>query len=275
MPESRDLPEFENPPVTEVVLAVQFEPLRAFEPVHFGLLWARFRNRYPKTEQHPPLDPVLEHFQRSTRYQPRIELLTAPPIPRCWFLNDGGTELIQIQNDRFIHNWRKVGDRDTYPRYEHIRDQFQQELGEFQNFIKAENLGQIKANQCEVTYLNRIGTDSIWSTHTDAHQIVTVLANEYSDDFLDHPENTRFSTQYVLKNNDGSPVGRLHVSMTPTYMPDTEEPSFSLSLTARRFPIDGSIDGIIRTLDFGRNHIVRGFTSITTPQMHAVWRRQR
>ena len=42
------LPDFENPPVIEVVCGVSFAPLTDLKAVHLGLLWERFRDRYPE-----------------------------------------------------------------------------------------------------------------------------------------------------------------------------------------------------------------------------------
>ena len=39
-------------------------------------------------------------------------------MPRIGFVNDEGSEMIQVQNDRFIKNWREVEtDRQTACRF--------------------------------------------------------------------------------------------------------------------------------------------------------------
>src|ERR1035438_10399713 len=55
-----DLPDFANPPVAEVVLSVQFEALSRMRAAHFGLFWARIRDRYPRTEERPALETRSE-----------------------------------------------------------------------------------------------------------------------------------------------------------------------------------------------------------------------
>jgi len=115
---SRMLPDFENPPLVEVALSVQFEPIEQMRTPQIGFLWAEFRDRFPVTQEHPPVDPVIERFgiARTGAPEVRLQMLESPPLPRVWFVNPTGTELIQVQNDRFIHNWRKVDDGDKYPR---------------------------------------------------------------------------------------------------------------------------------------------------------------
>lgn len=91
-------PSYENPPVVEVALSVQFEPIKALRTPQLGLLWQEFRDRFPVIEEHPPLEPVIERFgglPRASRGTVQFQMLDTPPVPRCWFLNNEGTELIQ------------------------------------------------------------------------------------------------------------------------------------------------------------------------------------
>ena len=61
MPRPPDLPDFDNPPLVEVVLSVQFSDLQSYRTVHPGLLWERkFRESFPEFAEQPPLDPLFE-----------------------------------------------------------------------------------------------------------------------------------------------------------------------------------------------------------------------
>ena len=102
----RNLPEFENPPLIEVALSVQFDLLPTFQAPQIGLLWADYRDRFPRTEQHPRLEAVTEKFELPSRPKYRIELSSAPPVPRCLFLMEAGTGLIQVRAERAVNNGR-------------------------------------------------------------------------------------------------------------------------------------------------------------------------
>src|SRR5712692_1503294 len=95
------LPSFASPPIVEVALAVQFEPISQLHAAHMGLLWEKFRAELPQTEDHPPLPLTLEEFGAPHLIDLgiQIEFTGIPPVPRCWFLNASGTELIQVQQD--------------------------------------------------------------------------------------------------------------------------------------------------------------------------------
>jgi uncharacterized protein (TIGR04255 family) len=276
--ETTPLPEFGNPPVTEVVLSVQFDPLPALGVVQLGRLWNEYKERFPKTEEHTPLPTIIETFgaRRELRIETKFEMLDVPPSPRLWFLTDRGDELIQVQKDRFIHNWRKRGDADDkeYPRYSHVREVFVRELIAFTEFLRREKLGQPVLNQSEVTYFNHLEAGKGWERHGQVHKALTTWSSELSEGFLPEPEDIRFAVRYVIPDVDGSPVGRLHVSLQPAYRLTNNEPVLVLELTARGRPLGDGIDGALRFLDLGHEWIVRGFTSLTTAAMHGIWQRR-
>src|ERR1700736_7036580 len=86
-------------PVVETVLSVQFEPTIAIHTAHLALLWQEYRERFPKTEERPPLDQVVEQFPEvpPARTDFRLQTLESLPVPRLWFLNDQGTEMFQVK----------------------------------------------------------------------------------------------------------------------------------------------------------------------------------
>lgn len=274
---SNPLPEFDNPPVVEVALSVQFEALANLRTPQIGLLWQEFRDRFPVTEEHASLPAVFERFgvPPSQKGVARLEMLNAPPVPRCWFLNQQGTELIQVQQDRFIHNWRRDGDKGVYPRYESVKATFENEVTRFRDFLSRNQMGNLSPNQCEVTYVNHIVSGEVWKDHSQLGEVLTVFAPRYSDDFRSLPEDGRLSVRYVIRSTADEPIGRLYVAVEPVFRSTDDSPMFALTLTARGRPVGDGIPGVLGFLEVGRRWIVRTFASITTTQMHAVWRRKR
>lgn len=269
------LPEFEKPPVTEVVLSVQFEPLQRLKGPQVGLLWGRFRQQFPNSEEHPPLPPVVELFGVPTADRVQFELMDSMPTPRTWFLTERGDQLIQVQQDRFVHNWRKVDDGDAYPRYDHLVALFREELGTFREFLEQERIGELVFSQCEVTYVNYIQVSDSWNIHEEMEKCLTVWAGKYSDAFLQKPEDSRLAIRYIIPSSNETTLGRLHVAVNPAFRVADKKPVLVLTLTARSRPVDSGLDGVHSALDLGREWVVRGFTSITTPYMHEIWERRR
>jgi uncharacterized protein (TIGR04255 family) len=277
MPASRplDLPEFERPPINELVLSVQFATLSAFRSIHAGILWQRFAKQYPTVEEHPPIAAAFETFglPPAITELPQFTFVTHTPV-RYWFITADGTELLQVQPDRLVHNWRQQKPDDSYPRYEPVRERFESEVRLVQLFLTEEKLGEIKANQCEVTYINHIGPETIEQPEEHLEDIFTIWSNQYSDDYLKQIERAQFNASYLIRGPENEPVGRLHAAVQPAVHRLTSTRLLQFTLTARGKPNDESIDSALEWLDTGRIAVVRTFASLTRPEMHSRWGRR-
>lgn len=275
---TRLLPEFERPPLTEVALSVQFEKIDQLQVPQLGLLWASFRDRFPHTEQHPPLTPVFERFgiRPTADPTPNYDLLSILPNPRVWFVNEAQTELVQIQSDRFIRNWRTRTESDSYPRYAKLRERFADDYSAFESVINAELSTKVEPNQCEVTYVNLVAApNGSFNPHDSLSRVCPLFQEVYSE----HPRNpidqATVSLKYLL-GTKSSPLGRLHVDVVPVFQVSSErkfEPKLRISLTARGSPESQSIDGIMAFFDLGHESIVNTFAAITTKELHEHWGR--
>jgi uncharacterized protein (TIGR04255 family) len=272
----KSLPDFERPPIDEVVLSVQFGDV-ALRNVHIGLLWQRFKTEYPNVEEQAPIAPTFETFGALQAAPPNsIQLLPFDQMARFWFVSEDQNELIQIQRDRLIHNWRLRRPEDKYPRYEILRTKFESEILKFDEFIEQEKLGSIQVNQCEVSYINVIGPVSSGDDPTkEIDRIFTVWREAYSDKYLKRSERARFNSAFLMQDTpDSPPDGRLHVGVVPSIRTHDQAPVLRVTLTARGKPRDESIAGAFHWLDKGRETVVRGFASITTKEMHKIWGRK-
>jgi len=273
LPNQESLPSFDRPPVSEVALSVQFDKVPALRSFQLCTLWKQFSERFPKIEERPPLDPVVEQLKMGPQSH-RIEfsLLQLPEVSRYFFITKSGNELIQVQQDRFGHNWRKTGEGDEYPRYERIREQFKENLEAFCEFLAAERLGRFAPTQADLTYVNHIVAGEGWEQFGEMHKVLNVQALQYSDSFLKEAESISHSERHIIRTGD-KPIGRLHITAEPGYRIADKKPILNLTLVARGYPLSGNIDGVLSFLDLGREYIVRGFASVTRPEMHKIWGR--
>jgi uncharacterized protein (TIGR04255 family) len=269
------LPQFERPPLIEVALSAQFEPLESLSVPQLGLLWQRFRGRFPQVEHRPPLVAVIERTgTRAASAPPPVEFVSAPPVPRLWFLDESRGELLQVQQDRFVRNWRKRGESDRYPRYEeHVRPRFAEDLATFVDFITENGLGTFAPNQCEVTYVNHIVAGEIWRRHIEVDRVFAGLTPRGASTEALALEDERFALRYVLRDDSGDFLGRLHVAVEPAFRQEDDRPMLLATLTARGRPLGAGLEGVLGFLDLGRASIVRTFAALTTPEMHREWGR--
>ena len=266
---SEHLPEFDDPPVVETVLSVQFEPLPLVQTAHLGLLWSEYRSLFPKPGEHPALDPVIERFPESPsgRMGLRLQAFENPPIPRLSFANGQGNEMIQVQNDRFIKNWRKEGDGEQYPHYEKtVRPNFDRDFGIFLGFLAKNRLGPPRVNQCEVTYVNHILSGKGWDNYGEFEKVFTFWRSPDATP-PGPPEDLRIHARFVIPDDDGKPIGRLHVDLQPAVRISDNLPMYVLHLTAR-----GQVGDGLGFFDVGRKWIVTTFKRLTTESMHNIWR---
>lgn len=274
---SVNLPTFDNPPVGEVVLSVQFPKISNLQAAHLGQFWDTIRADFPRTETHPAVDAIVERFEK-LELAPTLRFQFRPSeiVPRAWFISTDDTRLIQVQADRFICNWRRASSTRPYPRFPEVRGFFEQYWGRWQEFLTTQRLiDGLKIEQCEVTYTNHIAKAGVWGDYGEADKVLRYvsttpcLASELRGEF------TSFSTHYLINGGSGEagaqPVGRLHIDFDPGIDARTGEPIFILNLVARGL-ISSSLNDVITFFDLGRRLIVTTFKEITTPAMHRVWK---
>jgi uncharacterized protein (TIGR04255 family) len=196
-----------------------------------------------------------------------------PPMPRYWFENPGEPDLLQLQQDRLLRNWRQAPDRArVYPRYETVRDAFKGDMEAFESWLRSEGLGKLMPNQCEVTYINVIKLPDGSNPHTQLHRISNVWSENITLPDSEKLEHALVQLTSVF-DHDGKAAGRTYTTFQPAFTLDLSEPIVKLDITARGKPLGETVDDAFRFLDLARAEVVNTFTSITTPEMHKFWER--
>ena len=272
MTSTENLINFSKPPVSEVLLSAQFVPVEGFTAAHFGLLWNEFRKKFPKVEQQPIVPHALESFGKMIPLQQMmglpLQIFDRQPSPRVWFKAPDETQLIQVQTDRFMHNWRKTVPGDQYPRYTKMRELFGQELRGFEKFLQSEHLGKLVPDQCEITYINHISSSEGFE---DLGNVLSIWNRPDKDKLSLVMDDIHIRQQYIIPSADNKPLGRVHIEARSAVQAVDLRKCYLLSLTARIKPICEGIDGVLQSLDLGREWIMKTFVSITTPEIRKVW----
>jgi uncharacterized protein (TIGR04255 family) len=267
------LPNFRHPPVTEVVLSIQFATLPALRSVHAGLYWQKLRAKYPKTSERGPIPPSFETFGGTpTTPAFQVQALLVPPVPRHWFETDNGEHLVQLQPDRIIHNWRQQNPAMQYPRYETVRRMFVPEVEKLLAVLQREDIGELRPNQCEVTYINTISLPDGANPQQHLNRITPLWTGQTSEAFLPESENAVIQTRYVLKRRDTS-YGRVYVSCVPALRATDYSPVVQLEISAKGRPSAETVAAAFELLDEERDVVVQTFAAVTTTEMHKLWER--
>jgi uncharacterized protein (TIGR04255 family) len=235
------------------------------------LFWRKVKDRFPETEERSSLTPLFERFPDPLAIGGRVrfEAMEVPELPRLWLHNATHTELIQLQSDKFIKNWRKQAEADPYPHYEPIiKPAFERDFDEFKVFLAEENLGTIKVNQCEVTYVNHIVSGEGWDRFGEIERIFTFWSGTPYP-FPGRPEDLTAHLRFPIIHEASGPIGRLHVDIQPALRASDNCPMYVMNMTAR-----GQLGTGIAFFDIGRQWIVRSFEQLTTQDMHRIWEKK-
>lgn len=270
---SIELPSFKSPPVVETVLGVQFAPLANLNVAHLGAFWDSHLKDWPGVEEVPALQPQFENFGEETAWLPpqlNIRLSTSPDV-RLRIRNVDNTRMVQIQNGRLHYNWLGGHGGEEYPRYRLIRPDFEEVLGNFVEFLRERNLGDLKPDQWEITYVNHIPKGTVWNSEREWGEVFTPINTDIP------PANTILSGMSGKWHFDiPERKGRLHVELSHGKQPKPEGTTpelIVLKLTARgtAASIQEKEPSLYSGLDLGHKVIVQGFHDLTSKTAHDYW----
>jgi len=227
---------------------------------HLGLFWSRVREAYPKLQDAEPIEPQIERFGTDARSErlPQLRIAAAHPAARLRMSSEDGHVMLQLQNDRLVLNWRRLGGGAEYPRWTTVEPQFWSAFRELERFARDEQLGVIEPNQWEVTYLNHLAKGREWQSPGDWRRMLPGVIGSTDVITSGTLESTGCHAHFVLPEN----AGRLHVDVTHGFA-GTDEAADELivvQLTARG-TADESRD-LASGLSLGRRAIVRSFAEI-------------
>ena len=197
----RPTPTYENPPINEIVCGIRFDSIQSLQSGHLGILWQQFRADFPKTEDQNLVTSVPEED---------LAPPNKPPLPRVWFIHENENEVIQVQRNCFLHNWRKRRPDDKYPGYEKVVDNFEKYLSCFEAFLAAEDLGRLVPREYELTYIDLIPKGHGWESLGDLAKIFPNLLSRTSENMLlNDVQGISWQTIFDLPNR----LGQLGVSI--------------------------------------------------------------
>ena len=267
---SKSFPNYKSPPVIEVVCGILFKNIHALIAPHLGLLWEKYKSEYPICSEVSPLAPAIERFDDQETPPKGFQIAEVPPLPRIWFIHEKENGIIQVQRDRFLHNWKKIRPEDAYPHYPVVIKLFKERLSQFVLFLQENKLGEIEPLQYEMTYINHIPLGDGWEDLKSVGKVFPDFAFRNSETrFLSGPESMNWRTSFVLPNA----AGRLHVKIRSGKLRDFGTPVLLLDLTVRGIGEYNSLGKMYDWFDLAREWIVRGFKDLTGEEVQKrIWK---
>ena len=255
------LPSYLHPPVNEVVCGVKFQPPPNFTLPYIGLLWNKFREKYPRVEHAATIAMGPNQIL--------IDTATGVPLPRVLFINKQDNQLVQFQADRIYFNWRQR--QDMYPRYENVIENFEEVLDSLEAFFKESEFGEFIPVECELTYLNHIKKGVGREAVEELQRVFRDFSWHDTPRFLPNPINVSWNMRFALPEKKG----HLHVSLNEGTLMEGNIPVFALNLTARGIGQATDRSGIREWFDTAHVWIVCGFADLATETIQAEdWERE-
>jgi uncharacterized protein (TIGR04255 family) len=267
--ETANGPVFDNPPVIETVLGVQFAPLQGLSSAHVGWFWKQYLDgKWEKVAEAVPLPDEFERFGPMPTGPVRFKLepVRFPARLQISWANDG--RMIQIQPTRFHYNWNRVGGE--YPRYRSVRKEFDLYFGKFCRFIAEAKLGGVVPNQWELTYIDSIPQGPLWATPADWHGLLPGLFSSRGSPGSVQLESFGGEWHYEIPPQRG----RLHVSVQLARVGDEPTPVLLMQTTARGPLGTEGVAGLEEGLELGHRAAVDTFVEITSDKAHTAWGRK-
>ena len=251
---------YENPPIDEIICGIRFGSLEQLRSGHLGILWQKFRGNFPNIEDRNLVGPVSrKDFENPNKI----------PLPRVWFIHENENELIQVQDNRFLHNWRKRRLDDEYPGYDRIVENFEKYLSCFREFLVEENLGALVTKEYELSYIDLIPRGYGWENFGDLEKVFPSLLSSTGQSILSTSiRNINWQTILDLPNN----YGQLRIAIRSAARTSNDHPLLHIEFNAHGNRQDESMRA---WFDTAHNAITELFSNLVSKEIQEkFWRRK-
>lgn len=260
------LPDFEQPPLSEVVLGIQYTPPKDSFALYAGKVRDLFADEFPEVREHKALKPYFETFGPGAP-KPRAPASSdgSALAGRLWFVAPGQGRVLQVQRDRFVLNWHLTPTQSPYPRFERIFQEYQEALGRLEALFQGLGYGALKVNQCEVSYIN----------------MIPVQRYEQAGEWLNFLSVSAFAAEYLntkvvelVKDRDDRPYARMYCEIQSMTHKINASKAIAMMLSIRGLADTDTVAGAYEFIKDGRERIVTRFAELTTDAAHKAWRRK-
>ena len=252
--------DFEKPPVAEVVCGLGFERVPQFHSPHMGLFWAQIRDEFPISEVHPPIQSSL--VSRSF-----VEFVEFPELVRHFYRSADRSELVQLQQDRFLYNWLKASTDTIYPRYKGVITRFGRLRKKFDQFFKQLDFPPLRINELRLEYVNHVLKGEGWESPADINDVFPDFRfRKKGTKYLRPPTAWNLAFRHPVKD----PNSQMNIAIRTATKPgdgDQQQQIFLIQLSVIGRLENPPARDIQEWFDMAREAIDLSFVDLTAPEM--------
>jgi uncharacterized protein (TIGR04255 family) len=253
--------DFDKPPVVETSLGFFIAKITGWNVLHFGALWEHFRNKYPLTEFPPPIIQPILGSQVTLQWSASESMI---PL-RALFTDESRTQLVQIQNDFFLHNWRKTDKTPDYTHFEQVLPLFKQDWSTYLEFLKAQHLDRPKVLRCEMSYFNHIVRGQDWEDFEDLSRLFRMWRGFEKGGVFRHLESAAFNIAQSIGK------GKAQIFVTPGVRAADGKEILQMNLTASTVPNGSEDNELFEALTQCHQIALKAFDGFVTDESLKKW----
>jgi uncharacterized protein (TIGR04255 family) len=259
LPQSRAM-DLRKPPVIETSLGCFFTDIPDWNILHFGALWEKFRAKYPIVEFPPPVLQSLEP-PITVHWRPGDSLV---PI-RALFTDVGKTQLVQLQTNLFLHNWRKSDESPNYEHYDHILPLFKDDWKVFTSFLHEQKLKRPQFTRCEMTYFNHLVRGEHWGVYEDLPKLFRVWRGFDAQSIFRNVEQAAFNVVQAVGK------GKVNMVVSPGVRRSDGKELLQMIVTTTRIPTGFEDKDLFDGLDECHDIALKAFRDFLTDEALKQW----
>jgi uncharacterized protein (TIGR04255 family) len=260
-------PRFEHPPVREVIVGLQFEPLESLRVVQVAEFLQSLAREWEPIPEVAPLGQIQDDPLIAPPWANALGAVRLAPGIRLRAAQRQRTRMLQVENGWFVYNWSDPSSGARYPGFDSIKRERDELLERWTGFLASLHL-QPRPNLWEVTYVNVFPKGELWHTINDWSRLMPEMLGRATAAPAGQLETATARWSYRLPED----VGRLVVVAEHAWTITPEQTEIlGLKLTARGPVRDGSDAAAEHGIDCGHRAIVETFAQITSPDAQRLW----
>jgi uncharacterized protein (TIGR04255 family) len=253
---------FERPPVSEVVVGLEFDPIPSIGVMGLAALHSLWSEDFPASQEVDALPP-----SRPASQGPGIGVFFGQtPGVRLWSVSADGHTLVQVQRDRLVFNWRRLdADRGTYPGVDEVIRIYSDVVEKFRSYVEGQLHSELRPLVAEWSYINQIEAAG------DLGKEVFQVWRDPDESLVGDVVQSMFQHVRAWEQPDGGASGQLEILGQPLGLGPNA--TLQLTITCKYF-MSGTTD-LSQALTYCREAHDRArsaFETITTPEAQEVWR---
>ncbi|MGH9688428.1 MAG: TIGR04255 family protein [Candidatus Acidiferrales bacterium] len=270
----RARPKFDDPPVVETAIGVQFNSLAGYSTGHAGWFWKEYLGKlgdWSRAVDAPRLEDQFERFGAEDVWKPPISMkfLQNAQSQRTQIIRADEERMVQLQDSRLVLNWKKHSAE--YPSFDGLLPEFRDVLHAFEAFAHEANFGTPGYNQWEVAYIDQFKRGDMWDSPREWSKIfpgLTVVPPLSHESLAAGDETMSADWRFSLRDRRG----RVYISLRQLRLAPTSDEVLNVTFVARG-PVN-EVQTWEQGLMLGHDVVNDTFINVTSNEAHSRWKKR-